>query len=96
MVVNGITRRVGSDENCWESDGLSVKGEKLDIAMEGFNEIRQIRLTFDPNLTGEIMPSITKKVLEKQVKDMPLELIRMQGYMKYGYIDSISEKMIEN
>ncbi len=38
--------------------------------------VRQIRLTFDPNLTREIMPSITSIVMDRQVKGLPEELVR--------------------
>ena len=36
----------------------------------------QVRLTFDPNLTREIMPSMTRNVRARQVKGLPPELVR--------------------
>ena len=38
--------------------------------------MREIRIYFDPNFTKEIMPSITKTVLDRQVEGMPSELVR--------------------
>ena len=35
-----------------------------------------MRLTFDPNLTREIMPTITAQVKDRQVKGMPEELVK--------------------
>ena len=75
-VANGISRPVDGEENCWESEGLSPDGERLELVFDGLREIHQVQLTFDPNLTGEIMPSITGKVLDAQVKNMPPELVR--------------------
>ena len=37
---------------------------------------KEIRLVFDPNLTREIMPSITAQVKERQVKGLPEELVK--------------------
>ncbi len=39
-------------------------------------ELNQIRVTFDPNLSREIMMSMTRTVQEREVKYMPLELVR--------------------
>ena len=38
--------------------------------------VSQIRLTFDPNLTREIMPSMTRNVRNRQVKGLPPELVK--------------------
>ena len=38
--------------------------------------ISEVRLTFDPNLSREIMPSITAMVRNRQCKGMPDELVR--------------------
>jgi hypothetical protein len=67
---------VGADENCWESDGISPEGEAISLRLERPAEVTEVRLTFDPNLTREIMPSITAQVRDRQVKGMPEELVR--------------------
>ena len=38
--------------------------------------LHQIQLTFDTNLTKEIMPSLTRNVRNRQVKGLPDELVR--------------------
>ena len=74
-ITNGISRRVNNEENCWESDGISPDGEKLSLNFSTIQHVSQVRLTFDPNLTSEIMPSISVKALSRQVKGMPEELV---------------------
>lgn len=74
LVVNGIARREGTRQNCWESADLDRA--RLTLTLEKPANVRQIRLTFDPNLTREIMPSMTRNVRDRQVKGLPLELVR--------------------
>ena len=38
--------------------------------------LSEIQLTFDSNLTKEIMPSMTRNVRNRQVKGMPHELVK--------------------
>ncbi len=75
-VVNGVARKVGADENCWESDGIRPEGEAISLRLERPAEVKEVRITFDPNLTREIMPSITAQVRDRQAKGMPEELVR--------------------
>ena len=73
-VINGIARRVGKNENAWESVGL--ENAVLTLALAETADVKQIRITFDPNLTREIMPSMTRNVRDRQVKGMPHELVK--------------------
>ena len=73
-VINGVARRVGKDENAWESVGL--ENAVLTLALAEASDVKQIRITFDPNLTREIMPSMTRNVRDRQVKGMPHELVK--------------------
>ena len=73
-VINGVARRVGKNENAWESVGL--ENAVLTLALAEAAEVKQIRVTFDPNLTKEIMPSMTRNVRDRQVKGMPHELVK--------------------
>ena len=68
-----MARRVGKDENVWESRDLS--SAQLTLTLKTAAPIRQLRLTFDPNLTKEIMPSMTRNVRDRQVKGLPPELV---------------------
>ena len=38
--------------------------------------LSELRVTFDSNLSKSIMPSITRKALEHQIKTLPLELVK--------------------
>ena len=73
-VINGVARRVGKNENAWESENLQQAELTLNLAAPA--KIQQIRITFDPNLTKEIMPSMTRNVRDRQVKGMPHELVK--------------------
>jgi hypothetical protein len=75
-VLSGVTRRVGDSANLWASNGIRPGGESLTLTLPEKRTLRQVRLTFDPNLSREIVPSITKKVRDRQVKGMPEELVR--------------------
>ncbi|MCI8679757.1 MAG: FAD-dependent oxidoreductase [Oscillospiraceae bacterium] len=72
--VNGVARRVDGEENCWESRDLESAQLTLKLAQPA--RVGQVRLTFDPNLTREIMPSMTRNVRARQVKGLPPELVR--------------------
>lgn len=74
LVINGVARRVGDQENCWES--LDLKEPSLVLELPQAAQVRQVRLTFDPNLTREIMPSMTRNVRDRQVKGLPHELVK--------------------
>ena len=73
-VINGVARRVGKNENAWESADL--QNAVLTLALAEAAEVKQIRITFAPNLTKEIMPSMTRNVRARQVKGMPHELVK--------------------
>lgn len=73
-VINGVARRVGKNENAWESKDLDHAAVTLELAEAA--DVKQLRITFDPNLTREIMPSMTRNVRDRQVKGMPHELVR--------------------
>ena len=73
-VINGVARRVGKQENAWESQDLT--NAQLTLTLGKAAPVSQIRLTFDPNLTREIMPSMTRNVRNRQVKGLPPELVK--------------------
>lgn len=73
-VINGVARREGGRENAWESRDL--KNARLTLTLEAPATVKQLRVTFDPNLTKEIMPSMTRNVRDRQVKGLPLELVK--------------------
>lgn len=74
-VINGIARPEGDESNCWEAR-IGEKGAWIKLAFEAPVKISELQLTFDPNLTKEIMPSMTRNVRDRQVKGMPCELVK--------------------
>ena len=74
-VISGVSRTVGAESNCWEAV-IGPEGASVSLDFGGATELSEIRLTFDPNLSREIMPSLTRNVRERQVKGMPDELVK--------------------
>ena len=56
--------------------------------------LREIRLTFDTDLSHEIMPSIVREVRERQVKGMPHELVKDYRISLYSQGKKVWEKTI--
>ena len=83
-VINGVSRTVGEESNCWEAK-IGESGATITLDFDHTVSLSEIRLTFDPNLSREIMPSLTKNVRDRQVKGMPDELVkdyRVQLFLK--------------
>ncbi len=74
-VLNGITRQEQEESNCWEAP-IGEQGTEIILTYDGKLVLHQIQLTFDTNLTKEIMPSLTRNVRNRQVKGLPDELVR--------------------
>lgn len=93
-VINGVARRVGDSENCWESKPLSEEPAWIRLDIERAR-VEQIRLTFDPNLSREIMPSITATVRNRQCKGMPDELVKDYTVTLKNGGDVVFERKVE-
>ncbi|MBR3874092.1 MAG: FAD-dependent oxidoreductase [Clostridia bacterium] len=74
-VINGIARTVGSESNCWISKPLDEQPAVLALKLPQTVSAKELRLTFDSNLSREIMPSNGRIVRERQVKGLPHELV---------------------
>ena len=74
QVISGVARRVGQQENAWESEDL--ESAVLTLKLKGEPSVSQVRITFDPNLTRELMPSMTRNVRNRQSKGLPPELVK--------------------
>lgn len=75
-VARGPSRRYGGQENCWESGAFAEEEAWICLTLEKPVEVGQVRLIFDPNLTRELMPSMTSKVRRRQVEYLPEELVK--------------------
>lgn len=73
-VVNGITRTVGEESNCWRAPVGDSSWLLVDLG--GKKEVSELRLTFDSNLSREITISLSDEVLSRQAPGVPPELIR--------------------
>ena len=72
-VLNGVARPVQEESNCWEAP-IGEEGASISLDFGKKLVLQQVQLTFDTNLTREIMPSMTRNVRNRQVKGLPEEL----------------------
>ena len=75
-VINGISRTTEEGSNCWISEPLKDRPATLTLKLPEEKTLSELRITFDSNLSRSIMPSITRKAMEHQVKTLPLELVK--------------------
>ena len=75
-VINGISRSTEEGSNCWISNSLQNGPATLTLKLPEEKALSQLRITFDSNLSRSIMPSITRKAMEHQVKTLPRELVK--------------------
>lgn len=75
-VINGKTRADVAGSNCWHSRGLSPRGEVLTLKLKEAVSVNEIRLVFDPNLSGELAISLSSKKQAQQTRTLPEELVR--------------------
>lgn len=75
-VINGITRAEGDQSNCWESLPLNGVPQSIQLNWDNPHSISEIRITFDPELTTEIMPTIISSIRDRQPEGVPPQLVR--------------------
>ena len=75
-VINGFNRNEGTATNLWCSDGISENGETITLKLDKSEEIHQICITFDPNLTKEHCISLSKGTMAKVTPGAPEELVK--------------------
>ena len=75
QVINGVSRSVGERSNCWISDGLDTP-QSIALTLGQASPVHEVRLTFDTDLSHEIQPSLIRNVRDRQVKGLPLELVK--------------------
>ena len=96
-VINGVARTTAGGCNVWESLPLSQGDAALTLAFERRHFVGEIRLTFDPNLSREIMPSITSTVRNRQCEGSPDELVRdYHAVLKAGGKEVWRQTVTEN
>lgn len=95
-VINGVARTVGDSANCWESAPLRAGPQTIALQLPDAKKIHQLRLTFDTNLSGEIMPSLTTIVRERQEKGLPSVLVRDYRLRLLHQGRTVWEKTVSN
>ena len=75
QVINGVSRSVDKQSNCWLSDGLDTP-QSIALTLRQASPVHEVRLTFDTDLSHEIQPSLIRNVRDRQVKYLPLELVK--------------------
>ncbi len=75
-VVNGVSRQVREDANCWVSREIGSKDEWISFQFTQAVTPRHIHLKFDSNLSGELMTSLSDSVRLKQTHGIPPELVK--------------------
>lgn len=75
-VINGYTRNIDSQINMWCSNGLSSEGEKLELSLAKRANVKQVRITFDPNLSEERCISVSKAFIDKIPLGPDKELVK--------------------
>ncbi|QHQ60872.1 FAD-dependent oxidoreductase [Anaerocolumna sedimenticola] len=96
LVINGMSRTVKDENNCWKSMEISKTGEWLTLAFKPL-EISEIILKFDSNLSQEIMISLSKVTRDMQRPGIPQTLVK--DYSIHFYMDQkevFSQKVKDN
>ena len=96
-VINGHSRAIGGNSNCWVSEPLSDKGEWLELKLPEKQKLTEARLKFDSNLSVEIMVSLSHHVRKKQHPGAARELIK--DYVLTFYLEDRpvhEEKVVNN
>lgn len=75
-VRNGINRRTESGENAWIAPLCESKGCRISFVWGEMHEVREVDLTFDSNLSDEIMPSLSDWMKSREKAGMPSSLVK--------------------
>lgn len=73
--VNGLTRTIGTETNCWISKEMSMQGEWIMLEFPQIISPKEVRLTFDSDLSCEIMPTLSKWIQDRQPKTISDKLL---------------------
>ncbi|MFI3206968.1 MAG: FAD-dependent oxidoreductase [Clostridia bacterium] len=75
--INGdYARRVGDVQNAWISEEMSENGEWIEIKFPKNVSVKDMIFRFDPNFSRTIIPAQGAKHIQRQVPEMPYELVR--------------------
>lgn len=95
-VINGVSRSWEENSNMWQSSSLEEKDATLCIRLKGERELHQLRITFDSNLSKELMPSISTVNKSRQTKGLPPELVKEYTVCILNGENEVYRKTIQN
>lgn len=84
-VIEGPARQWEGKPRCWESDGMSEKGEWLKLCWKERRTVREVRLTFESNFNYAVKITMSDKRQAQQREGVPPELVK-------DYTVSLTEK----
>ncbi len=74
-VIKGPTRITDTGSNMWQSDKIGLDGEVITLKLNDIKKVRQVRLTFDSNLSRPIKITMSDKRKKQQLIGIPPELV---------------------
>lgn len=95
-VVTGVSRSTDEENHLWVSEGLSPQGEKLVLELAHPEQISEVRLTFDPDLSEERTISVARSFKEKQPLGISRYLIKDFTVTAYRNNQAVWITHIEN
>ena len=76
LVANGVSRRIGKENNGWTSDGMSPEGETLIMKMKEAKPVSELRFVFHSDFKYPIRVTMSPNRQKQQRPGVPAELIR--------------------
>jgi hypothetical protein len=74
-VINGVSRNVKADRNAWVSAPMHGP-EWIALALPKRTSVREVIVTFDPDLSEEIKITLSQRGLARQVPGIPPTLVK--------------------
>ena len=75
-VVNGISRKIGEEQNGWVSAGLTGGGEVLTMRLDGEKTLSDVELIFDSDFRYPIRVTMAPNRQKQQRPGVPAELVK--------------------
>ena len=95
-VVNGITRHIGEDSNCWTANLISPGGEWLSFNFESPVRVRELRIKVDSDLSKQVCISLSKRVQGSEASGVPPQIVKDYEIEFYRNEKSVYKKSYTN
>lgn len=93
-VLTPLTRASESATNAWRSAKLGAEGESLTLTFGKPIPISEIRLVFDPDLSGELAISLSSKKQKRQIPTLPPMLVKDYDLILYDGKKEVLRKAV--